>query len=200
MMDINQIVEGCKSGDRNSQKKLFEMLYSKMIIVVKRYIKDDSLAQDILSESFIKIFESIKKFELKGSFEGWARRIVVNTTIDYIRKNKKSFFFEPVSDNNMEPELKDVFDSFDISPEECLTLIRSLSPAYRTVFNMRVFEEMTHKDIAESLGIKENTSKANYSKARAILNNRVVDFMKNKKAEEDSKKELCRIIDIENNR
>jgi RNA polymerase sigma-70 factor (ECF subfamily) len=197
MMDINQIVEGCKSGDRKSQRKLFEMLYGKMIVVIKRYIKDESLAQDILSDSFIKIFESIKTYEFKGSFEGWARRIVVNTTIDYIRKNKKLFFLEPVSDNNMEPEAKSVFDSVDISPEECLTLIHGLSPAYRTIFNMRVFEEMTHKDIAESLGIKENTSKANYSKARVVLNNRVIDFMNNKKAEEDAKKELCRIIDIE---
>jgi RNA polymerase sigma factor (sigma-70 family) len=200
MMDINQIVEGCKSGDRKSQRKLFEMLYGKMIVVIKRYIKDESLAQDILSDSFIKIFESIKTYEFKGSFEGWARRIVVNTTIDYIRKNKKLFFLEPVSDNNMEPEAKSVFDSVDISPEECLTLIHGLSPAYRTIFNMRVFEEMTHKDIAESLGIKENTSKANYSKARVILSNRLTEFMNNRKSEEDAKKELCRIIDTESRR
>ncbi len=200
MMDINQIVDGCKSGDRNSQKKLFEMLYGKMIVVVKRYIKDDSLSKDILSDSFIKIFESIKTFELKGSFEGWAKRIVVNTTIDYIRKNKKSFFLEQVSENNMEPEAEGAFESFDVSPEECLTVIHSLSPAYRTVFNMIVFEEMTHKDIAESLGITESTSKANYSKARVILSNRLTEFMNNRKSEEDAKKELCRVIDTESRR
>ena len=68
------------------------MLYGKMIVVVKRYIKDDSLAKDIISDSFIKVFQSIDSFELKGSFEGWVKRIVVNTTIDYIRKNNKLFF------------------------------------------------------------------------------------------------------------
>jgi RNA polymerase sigma-70 factor (ECF subfamily) len=100
----------------------------------------------------------------------------------------------------MEPEAEGAFESFDVSPEECLTVIHSLSPAYRTVFNMRVFEEMTHKDIAESLGITESTSKANYSKARVILSNRLTEFMNNRKSEEDAKKELCRVIDTESRR
>jgi len=116
-----------------------------------------------------------------------------------MRLEKTKIFFSEIDPNlNLNEEVSvDFFEEINISPEDCIRVINSLSSAYRTVFNMRVFEEMTHKDIAESLGITESTSKANYFKARVILNKRLTEFMNNRKSEEDAKKELCRVIDIE---
>lgn len=185
METLNQIVEGCKAEDRNSQRKLFEMFYGKMKTVAKRYISDNDSAQDVLNVSFFKAFSKIKYFEQGGSFEGWLRRIVINTSLDHIRKHKKKSFLEVEYEDELISEIEEInlSDSIDVTPEECLDAIQNLSPAYRMVFNLRLFEDMTHKEIAKKLDISESTSKSNYSKAKKNVQKSLMELIKRKENE-----------------
>lgn len=139
-----------------------------------RYANDRDSAEEMLQEGFIKIFDKLDAFDYKGSFEGWMRRIVANTAIDHIRKSKKN----PIlTDNDDDFKLggenpmieQEELDLVDIQAEMALEAIQELSPAYRSVFNLYVMEEYTHKEIGEILGISEGTSKSNLSKAKLNL-------------------------------
>ena len=169
-----EIVAGCIKGDRIAQKRLYETFYGKMMGVSLRYATDRSEAKDILHDAFIKVYGSLDRFNNDGSLEGWVRRIVVNTAIDHLRKHKKKLLFvdtveswedyEHIHDDGTEENaLK------DIKPEVILNMIQQLPPAYRTVFNLYVMENLTHKEIGEKLGINEGTSKSNLAKARMNL-------------------------------
>ncbi|MEY4604758.1 MAG: hypothetical protein RIT43_2050, partial [Bacteroidota bacterium] len=131
-------------------------------------------AQEILQESFIKIFEKLSAFDYKGSFEGWLRRIVSNTAIDAIRKSKKDPF-RTDDDNDFKLGAEDPMiareevDLSELKGEIAMEAIQKLSPAYRTVFNLYVLEEYSHKEIADLLGISEGTSKSNLAKAKINL-------------------------------
>lgn len=139
-----------------------------------RYSTDRDSAEEVLQEGFIKIFEKLERFDYKGSFEGWIRRIMANTAIDHIRKSKKD---PMLSDNDEDFKLgaedpvvaQEEFEFVGIKAEIALEAINSLSPAYRAVFNLYVMEDYTHKEIAEILDISEGTSKSNLSKAKQNL-------------------------------
>ncbi len=139
-----------------------------------RYADNREEAKDILHDGFIKVFANLKEFEFKGSLEGWVKRIVTNTAIDTIRK-KKNFFVELDENRNYDTMIEDYqsnadFEQFTkIKVDTIMQLIQKLSPMYRTVFNLFVFEEMTHKEIAEQLNINIGTSKSNFAKARKNL-------------------------------
>lgn len=150
------------------------MYYGKMLGVCMRYTTDKDSAEEVLQEGFIKIFDKLERFDYKGSFEGWIRRIMANTAIDQIRKSKK----DPIlSDNDEDFKLgtedpvvaKEEMDFVGIKAEIALAAINELSPAYKTVFNLYVLEEYTHKEIAEILNISEGTSKSNLAKAKMNL-------------------------------
>jgi len=169
-------IDRCLAGDSKSQQRLFETHYGKMLGVCMRYATDSDQAKDMLQDGFIKVFNSLDKFDHKGSLEGWIRRIMVNTAIDRIRKEKRSLVLsrsEELLDEGA--ELSD--DGVGEEEEEGLALnmthvveaMQELSPAYQTVFNLYVMEDMTHKEIAERLGISEGTSKSNLSKAKMNL-------------------------------
>ncbi len=139
-----------------------------------RYISDRDSAQEVVQESFIKIFEKLSSYDKKGSLEGWLRRIVVNTAIDSIRKSKKDPFrtdndndFKLGAVNPME-EQEDI-DLFHLKAEIAMEAIQELSPAYKTVFNLYVIENYSHKEIADKLNISEGTSKSNLAKAKMNL-------------------------------
>lgn len=139
-----------------------------------RYSKDRDSAEEVLQEGFIKIFEKLDRFDYKGSFEGWMRRIMANTAIDSIRKSKKDpMLTDKDEDFKLGAEdamvLKEELDFVGLKAEIALEAIGSLSPAYKAVFNLYVIEEYTHKEIAEILGISEGTSKSNLSKAKLNL-------------------------------
>ncbi len=145
-----------------------------MMRVCMRYMRDQDTAQEILQEAFIKVFEKLEVFNYQGSFEGWMRRIVANTAIDAIRKSKKDPYlmeddslFVSKGENLME-ELEQA-EMFDLKAEVAMEAIQLLSPAYRTVFNLFVIEDYTHKEIAQMLNISEGTSKSNLAKAKANL-------------------------------
>ena len=172
--ELEKIVDGCVKGKRKYQKQLFEMFYGKMMGVCMRYAKDRDEAQDMVQNGFIKIFKKLDVYNFEGSLEGWIRRIMVNTAIDQIRKNKRDPF--AIEDDhrvqNIEEDIpfsEEDEQHIKIKAEAAIEAISKLSPAYRTVFNMYVIEGYTHKEIAEYLGISEGTSKSNLAKAKQKL-------------------------------
>lgn len=177
-VDIKQIVEGCLRNDRRSQEAFFKMYYGRLMSVCLRYISDRDSAQEVLQDGFIKVFEKLEHFDFRGSIDGWLRRIISNTAIDAIRKAKRNPFltenendFKQVAENEIEKKEHLIF--MDLKAKVAMEEIQKLSPAYRTVFNLFVFEEYSHKEIAEILGISEGTSKSNLSKAKTNLQNRL---------------------------
>ncbi len=172
------IIDGCIAGERRSQQRVYELFYGKMMAVCLRYTKNHDQAKDILQDGFIKVFRSMDKFNRAGSFEGWIRRIMVNTAIDYFRRAKNAYLLlgeersiEDFGDQDEEDTLEDesAEEVVDLKPADVINAMQKLTPAYRTVFNLYVFEEMTHKEIAELLGINIGTSKSNLAKAKHNL-------------------------------
>lgn len=182
-MNEHDIIKGCLKNDRASQKALYEHYYSKMLGVCMRYAKDRDDAKDVLHEAFLKVFSNLKNYSGSGSFEGWIRRIMVNTSIDQLRKNKQNYLIvSTVYANEKAANMADNIDDDDlvmnIDKEEILKAVQELTPAYRTVFNLYVIEEFTHKEIAEMLDISEGTSKSNLSKAKFNLKRNLMHLIK----------------------
>ncbi|HEY0029236.1 MAG TPA: sigma-70 family RNA polymerase sigma factor [Bacteroidia bacterium] len=184
-MNETEIIKGCLKNDRASQKILYEHFYSKMLGVCLRYSKSSDEAKDILHEGFLKVFDGLKNFKANGSFEGWIRRIMVNTAIDHLRKNKQNYLivstvYANEKASNMAEEISDDDLVLQIDKDEILRAVQELTPAYRTVFNLYVVEEYTHKEIAEMLDISEGTSKSNLSKAKFNLRKNLMHHLKPK--------------------
>ncbi len=164
----NKLIEDCIAENPKAQKYIYDKYASKFLAVCVRYIGDVQTAEDVLMESIMKIFSNINKFQNKGSFEGWMRRIVVNESINYIRKNK----IIHLSIDKIQIENNDLDDTTNVhSAENLLKIINKLPDGYRTIFNMYAIEGYKHKEIAELLNISESTSKSQLFKARNILKN-----------------------------
>ena len=179
-----ELISGCVKQDRACQKQLYEQFYGKMMAVCVRYAKNRDEAKDILNEGFMKVFTNLRNFANTGSFEGWIRRIIVNTAIDHLRKNRHEYlivntvYADQAGVTKVEEvEEDDIFRN--IRQEDIIHAIQELSPAYRTVFNLFVMEEFTHKEIAEKLDISEGTSKSNLSKAKFNLKKNLAHFISN---------------------
>lgn len=164
----NDIILGCKRGDRASQVKLYNALAPKMFAVCMRYMGDNSAAEDVLQDGFVTLFTKINTFSDSGSFEGWARKIFVNTALMSLRKNnalKNSEDLEEVKNlSSDEPTQVE-----DLGYKEIMKMVSSLPVGYRTVFNMYVVEGFSHNDIAEALGITSATSRSQLQRARMLL-------------------------------
>lgn len=166
-----ELIEGCKHNDTAAFERLYLKYASKMKGVAFRYVNDAAVAEDILQESFIKVYVNLKTFDTKGSFEGWLRRVVVNASINYYHTVKKEQ--EKLSDlgyfmeRDMEEE--DAEEKYDYSMEELVESIAALPEGYKMVFNMYVVDNFSHKEIASALNISEGTSKSQLSKAREYL-------------------------------
>jgi len=161
------LLEGCIRGDRKMQRELYNRFAPKMYGVCLRYAGSAEEAEDILQEGFIKVFRKIASYRGEGSFEGWIRRIFVNTAIEYYRKKT---YLQPITEheeNSVEGKYLSVLDN--LAEKDIINLVQQLSPGYRTVFNMYVVEGYTHKQIADVLGISEGTSKSQLSRAKQIL-------------------------------
>ena len=170
--ELKKIISGCVAGKRTAQKTLFESFYGKMMAVCMRYTKDHDQAQEVVQEGFIKVFDNLADFDFKGSFEGWMRRIMVNNSIDMIRKKKRQAFStdeDYIFDENKTEEQEEDDDLLKIKAEEAIKAIQKLSPAYQTVFNLYVIENYSHNEIAEILDISVGTSKSNLAKAKQNL-------------------------------
>ena len=158
----------CAKGDAAAQKRLYDKLAPKMFAVCLRYMGDRDSAEDILQDGFVTLFSKIESYSGEGSFEGWARKIFVNTALMSLRKNdilKQSEDID-VAWGLSSPDASAVQN---ISYQELLQLISKLPPGFRTVFNMYVIEGYSHKEIGEALGISENTSRSQLMRARTML-------------------------------
>ena len=168
--DMYTLVEGCKNNDRSCQRKVYELLYGKMMTVCRRYCRDRDEATDVLQDGFVKVFEKISLYNHEGVFEGWVRRIMVNTALDALRKKKNEFLSEDVTMfHNEVDESEDESFYSEIKMEDILKAMEQLSPMYRAVFNLYAIEGLTHQEIAEELSITVGTSKSNYFKAKANM-------------------------------
>ena len=167
MCNLDRIIDKCKQGDRQAAEKIYQIFSAKMFALCLRFSKDRADAEDTLQDGFIKIFTSIGQYTGKGSFEGWMKRIMINTAMEKFRKNSPLQIVEGL------PEIEDNEDiDEEVSiPEEVLAdFVKSTSgTVQKMVFNLYVIEEMSHKDIAALLGINEGTSKSNLARAREIL-------------------------------
>jgi RNA polymerase sigma-70 factor (ECF subfamily) len=183
-MTENELIAGCIRQDRACQEALYKRFYGKMMGVTLRYAKNRDEASDMLQEGFIKVFTSIRNFASKGSFEGWVRRIIVNTAVDHLRRNKHEYMIVStvyaregdIPDPAEEVEDENLMN--DLSEAQILNAVSQLSPAYRTVFNLYVMENLPHKEIADQLGISEGTSKSNLAKARFQLKKNLFNLIK----------------------
>ena len=181
---LQKIIDGCLKNKRRSQEELFRLYYGKMLGVCMRYSKDRDSAEEVLQEGFIKIFDKLDRFNYKGSFEGWMRRIMANTAIDAIRSSKKNpLLSDKDEDFKLLSEdaivLQEEQDFIKLKGKVALEAIQSLSPAYKAVFNLYVIERYTHKEIGEILEISEGTSKSNLSKAKLNLQKVLKEKFKN---------------------
>ncbi|HRS53934.1 MAG TPA: sigma-70 family RNA polymerase sigma factor [Bacteroidales bacterium] len=166
------LINRCINNDPVAQELLYRRYASKMFGVCMRYAANKMEAEDILQEGFIKIFTNLSKYRGEGSFEGWIRRTMVNTAINHYYKNIK--FLQDIDID--EVDIVNFFDQdaiSNLSEAELLKLIQELPEGYRMVFNLYVIEGYSHKEIAEQLGITENTSKSQLSRARAALQNKI---------------------------
>ena len=171
MVPDQEILEGCKSGERKAFGLLYKKYASTMLAICMRYCKHREEAEDILHEGFIKVFSNIGKFRGEGSFEGWIKRIMINTSLSHYHANLKKYFqseVEEIEDLREEDPDDGVYSNAP-SRSELLSLIQALPDGYRFVFNMYVFEDFSHKEIAQELGISVNTSKSQLAKARRQL-------------------------------
>lgn len=168
--DIRNIVQDCLAGQRQAQERLYKLLSPKMFALCLRYCKDYDEARDVLQEGFVKVFTKLEQFHFEGSFEGWVRRIMVNTAIEKLKFMKRSVSIEVI------PEKAEDLEESELPPisqKEMLQMIQELPAQYKLVFNMYVFEELSHREIGEMLGISEGGSKSNLSRARAILQEKI---------------------------
>jgi len=161
------------------QQELYQRFASKMYGVCLRYAGNAEEAEDILQDGFIKVFNKIDSYRSEGSFEGWIRRIFVNTAIEHFRKR---IYLQPITDteeNTIQGKYLSALDH--MAEKDIIHLVQQLSPGYRTVFNMYVVEGYTHRQIAEALGISEGTSKSQLSRAKLILQDLVKAFTDRRK-------------------
>lgn len=161
------LIQGCIEGDVRCQRKLFEQYAGKMMMVCLRYASDYMEAEDILQNGFIRVFRHISQFKFGGSFEGWVRKVFVNTALKYCRRKRipfEEFTPEMPQAPSIEPYVYARLEETDL-----LHLIRALPEGYRLVFNLYVIEGYSHEEIAHMLGIRDSTSRSQLVKARRLL-------------------------------
>lgn len=163
----SDLLKGAVLGDRRMQEQLYQRYAPKMYAVCLRYANHADDAQDILQDGFVKVFKNLEKFRNEGSFEGWVRRVFVNTAIEHYRKKVYNDSISEREEETIEDQNESALDQ--LAEKDIIALIQQLSPGYRTVFNMFVIEGYSHKEIAEQLGINEGTSKSQLARAKSML-------------------------------
>ncbi len=167
-MDYNRLVKECLKGRPEAQRQLYEHFAEGMLGICYRYTKSMTDAEDVLQEGFIKVFKHLDQYKFEGELGGWIRRIMVNTALNYLKKNSRyqtdlAYFdtsLHPVSSDN--PEVK-------LLAKDLAELIRQLPTGYQTIFNLHAVEGFSHVEIGKMLGINEGTSRSQYARARALL-------------------------------
>ncbi len=169
MVNDEQIIEGCANQEKKAQQMLYDK-YSRFLLgVCLRYASDKAEAEDILQDSFLKIFFSIKDYSGTGSFAGWMRKIAVNTAITHYHKNLKYRYHVEIDEYVSVETGTSSFEESFFTSEELYIVLNELPAGYRMIFNLYAVEGYKHKEIGEMLGIDTNTSKSQYSRAKAVL-------------------------------
>lgn len=164
---VQRLIKGCIKGDYRSQRLLYQMFSPKMFGICLRYAKDYHQAEDILQEGFIKVYKNVHNFRGDGSFEGWIRRIFVNTAIEAYRKSVSMYPIVEIENINVPQYSENILSQ--LAAEDLMKLVMKLAAGYRTVFNLYVIEGYSHKEISALLGISEGTSKSQLARARYML-------------------------------
>ena len=171
-LSLNQLIENCKINDTKAQGELYKLFSSKLFSVCLKYSKNYVEAEDNLQDAFLTIFNKIDQYKNKGSFEGWLKRITINTVLQRYRNEK---VFDIINENVAE-EVEVEIDENDVSLDYLLKIIQELPDRYRLVFNLYVLDGYSHKEIAEMLNISIGTSKSNLARARQILKDTIQNY------------------------
>ncbi|WP_375241479.1 RNA polymerase sigma factor [Lacinutrix sp.] len=172
-MSLNQLIENCKINDTKAQSELYKLFSSKLFSVCLKYSRNYAEAEDNLQDAFVTIFKKIGQYKSKGSFEGWLKRITINTALQCYRTQG---VFDIVNDHLIEDVAITIEDEDNISLNYLLKIIQELPDRYRLVFNLYVMDGYSHQDIAEMLKITTGTSKSNLARARQILKDKITDY------------------------
>lgn len=168
-MGLDNLIKQCANNDRKAQKEIYQLFAGKLFSICLKYSKNKQEAQDNFQDGFIVIFDKIGQFNFKGSFEGWLKRVMINTVLlKYRKKNVLNIVTEDIPDE----VIVDVDDD-EISLDFLLNLINELPDRYRLVFNLYALDGYSHKEISEMMQIAEGTSKSNLARARAILKQKI---------------------------
>jgi len=171
VLDLPSILAGCISGEKADQERLYNTYAPTMFAICLRYAHDYPGAEDILQEGFIKVFNKLNHFRGAGSFEGWMKRIFINTSIEYYRKacQHRSVKLDTAYQISIEADALE-----NLMKDDLIELIQSLPKGYRNVFNLYVVDGYNHSEIANLLGISEGTSKSQLARARQALKKRIL--------------------------
>lgn len=167
--ELIELIDACKRGEPSAQRQVYARFSSMMFAVAIRYTKSRPAAEDVVQEAWIKVFRHVTSFSENKSFEGWLRRIVVNTAITHYRRNVKHDHHVDIDEVYATPRDLEAFEDLEFTKEELEHAIAQLPPGYGMVFKLYVIEGFKHKEIAEQLGIDLNTSKSQLSRARRFL-------------------------------
>lgn len=169
-MSLQKLIKQCANNDRKAQEEVYRLYSGKLFALCLKYSRNKTEAEDNLQDSFITIFKKVEQFKHKGSFEGWMKRIAINTSLQtYREKNVLNLIHEEYVRDEVVVEVEED----EVSLKYLLNLIQGLPNQYRLVFNMYILDGYSHKEVSKKLGISEGTSKSNLSRARAILKKRI---------------------------
>jgi len=180
-----ELIEGCKKQERKAQEYLYKKYYSNFMKLCMRYAPTQHDAEQWLNDGFYKIFTKINSFDNNGSFEGWMKRVMVNTCLDQLRVGKKlkALYFTEIGENTLAsiqtPTGNDALQQMGF--KEIIQALQGLPETYRTVFNLHVFEGLEHKEIAGQLDIKEGTSYWYLNKAREMMKEKISHYQRKRK-------------------
>ena len=171
-MSLEQLINNCKKNDTKAQSQLYKLFSSKLFSLCLKYSRNYAEAEDNLQDSFVTIFNKVSQYNNKGSFEGWLKRITINTALQRYRSKG---VFNIINEENIEDVTVEVEDE-DISIDYLLGIIQELPDRYRLVFNLYVLDGYSHKDVASMLNITTGTSKSNLARARLILKEKIENY------------------------
>ena len=166
MFDLEKVIAGCKKNKRKSQIALYEHYSSRLLGICARYVANTSEAEDILQDAFIKIFKNIQSYTGQGHFEGWMKKVVVNTAITHFNREKKNYYHEEIENVNEDAVQLELSPDKEYDFVELNKMLTTMPEGYRLIFNLYAIEGYKHKEIAEKLNIEESTSKSQYLRAK----------------------------------
>lgn len=179
-MSLEQLIQDCKQGERRAQHQLYQLFGSRLFSVCLKYSRNRAEAEDNLQDSFLLIFKKIGQYKHKGAFEGWLKRVTINTCL---QKYRDQGVFDMIPNRDIEDEeVTTDFAEEEITLDYLLQLIQDLPNRYRLVFNLYVLDGYSHKEISDLLDISEGTSKSNLARARVILKERLEEESAKKKS------------------